>query len=350
VRERTIGIALAGLVLGGLIIAISVVQTRHLVGNIGGDPYARVFDRLDNPLDILFALGDGQGFLAFARDPTLSHPEVFAVRGEGAYRADRPVQGYLGWALSFGQKNWAEEGLIAATVLGCGLAAAACGELLRRRDLNPWLGLLLLILPGSIAGVRQFSPEVIGFGFVCLGLITADDERDWLSILFFSLAGLCRESYLIVPAFLIFRKSRRFAVPILAWLTWAVIVWNRFGIFGPTADVAGAKVLGLPFVGLIRAIPRLHFAGVTALVMATIPILVLACVRERRNDPFTAYVVAYGLLAIFLRYYSWLWWPSFSRPLLPLTAFALIALATNTRGPGVALPGSEIEADPHGDV
>lgn len=349
-RGRVIGIAFAGLILGGFIIAISVLQTRHLVGNITGDPYAHVFERLDDPLDILFALGDGQGFVAFARDPTLSHPEVFVVRGEGAYRADRPMQGYLGWALSFGQKNWAEEGLIAATVLGCGMAVASCGELLRRRGRNPWLGLLLLLLPGSIAGIRQFSPEVIGFGFVCLGLITADDNRDWLSILFLSLAGLCRETYLIVPALLIFPKGRRFAVPILAWLAWALIVWSRFGTFGPTANVAGAKVLGLPFVGLIRAIPRLHFAPVTALVMATIPILVLACVRERRKDPFTAYVVAYGLLAIFLRYYSWLWWPSFSRPLLPLTALALIALATKRRAAGVASRGSEIDADRYGDA
>jgi len=326
---RTVRIAAAGLALGGLIIAVSVVQTRKLVGHITGDPYAHVFTRLDNSLDILFALGDGQGFLAFARDPTLSHPEVFVVRGEGAYRADRPLQGYLGWAFSFGQKDWAEEGLIAATVLGCGLAAAACGELLRRRGRNPWLGLLLLILPGAIGGVRQFSPEVIGFGFVCLGLMAADDQRYWPSIAFFTLAGLCRETYLIVPLFLI-RKDRRFAIPVASWVAWAGVVWARFGVFGPTADVAGAKVLGLPFVGLIRAIPRLHFAPVTALAIAAIPVLVIACVRERPRDPFTAYVIAYGVLAIFLRYYSWLWWPSFGRPLLPLTVFALIALATKT--------------------
>jgi hypothetical protein len=325
--RRLIPVAIAGLALGSLIILANLAVARRTVGHTKGYPYANVFQRLDNPVDLLFALGDGQSFVALARDPTLSHPEAFlAGKDQAAFRAERPVQGYLGWVFSLGQARWAEEGLMIATILGCSLAAAGCGELLRRRHVSPWLGLVVLELPGSLAAVRQFGPELLGLGLVCFGIANLDDERPWLAITLFSFAGLARETYLLVPLIYVLR-DKRFLLPHVVWIGWVSAVWLRFGAFGPVANPEGTPLITAPFVGLAHAISHLKFAPVTALLIVSIPLLILASVRRAPRDRLTHVAMIYGVFAICMGKSVWNWWASFSRPLLPLTAFALIALA-----------------------
>jgi len=300
-----------------------------LVGHVSGRPYPDVFNRLDDPVDILFALGDGQAYLALARDPTLSHPSVFlGGKEDAAYRAQRPIQGYLGWLFSLGQKRWAEEGLIIATLLGCSFAASACGEVLRRRGLTPWLGLLVIELPGALAGIRQLGPELLGLGLVCFGVLAAEDGDVWLAVGMFSLAGLARETYLIVPFVYLF-KDRRFLIPFFAWIGWIALIWFRYGALGPTAHIGGSRLFTWPLWGLIQALPHLRFAAITVPLIFSIPVLCVFTVRLARRDPLSRLVVLYSIAAIFMGPTVWNWWASFTRPMLPLMAFALIALAAD---------------------
>ena len=324
-------IALVGVLLGGAILAINLYTAWRLENHIlPSTPYADVFSKLDDPVDILFALGDGQAFLALARDPTLSHLDAFRnVRSEASLRASRPLQGYLGWVFSAGRPKWAEEGVVIATVLGCGIGVFGCALLLHRRRVNPWLALLVLELPGALAGIRQLGPEVLGLGLVAIALVTRDDDRPWVSVFLFALAGLARETYLLIPLLLAWRE-RKYLIAPATWLAWVLIVWARFGEFAPFVKQDQAGLLGAPFVGLARALPHLRFPVFTALVLTAIPLVAIVTWKKRRGDPLTPIVVAYALFAAFFSRRILLWWASFSRPLLPMTAFALIALLTSS--------------------
>jgi hypothetical protein len=316
---------------GGAIVAVNLYVAHRLGTHVSGTPYADVLVRLDDPLDILFALGDGQASVAIARDPTLSHVEVFrGANGEASLRASRPLQGYLGWIFSVGHPQWAEEGVLIATLFGCSFAVIGCGELFRRRKQSPWLGLLVLELPGSLAAIRQFGPEIIGLGLVALALVARDDDRPWLSVALFSLAGLARETYLLIPLLFAWR-DRRLLIPHSIWFAWVCFVWLRFGTFGPLVNLHGSRLLVPPFSGLARAIPHLDFPLVTGFLLAFIPVTVILVWLKRGQDPLTPIVISYGIFAIFLSGAILDWWASFSRVLLPMTAFAMVALISTKR-------------------
>ena len=320
-------VAVAGGIVGVAMIAVNLYTAARLEGHIlPSTPYADVFSKLDDPVDILFALGDGQAFVAVARDPTLSNLKAFrGVRGEAALRASRPLQGYLGWVFSAGHPQWAEEGVMIATAVGCSIAVLGCALLLRRRRQNPWLALLVLELPGALAGIRQLGPEGLGLGLVALALVARDEDRPWASVCLFALAGLARETYLLIPLVLAIRE-RRYLIPHVVWLAWTAVVWLRFGAWPPTVHLSGTRLLVLPFTGIARALPRLQFWPMTIALMILVPVLVIAVINRRRKDPLTRFVVAYGVLSLFLNPVIWAWWASLSRVLLPMTAFASIAL------------------------
>jgi len=325
--RRIAAVGVVGAALGGALLLPHLAHAHALIGHLRGTPYVTGFDSLDHPLEVLFALGDGQSFVALARDPTLSNLTQFrGARGQAALRADRPLQGYLGWVFSAGNPTAAEGGVVAASLFGAGLAAAGCGELLRRRGRSPWLGLLVLILPSAIAGLRAFGPEFVGLGFVCFGLAMKDERKTWAAVLFFALAGLSRETYLLVPLLFAF-KERRYLIPIATWLAWTGIVWLRFGAWGPTVTLDGTRLLVPPLFGFTHALHELQSPVATILCMVAIPVAVIATLDRRRHDPLTRIVVAYGLFSIFFDWVVWVFWASFTRTLLPLFAFSLIALA-----------------------
>ena len=327
--------------------SVNLLSAKRLVGHTPGIPYANVFNRLDDPLDILFALGDGQSSVALARDPSLSHPHVFlGGNDQAAFRAGRPLQGYLGWMFSLGRPEWAEEGVAAATLLGCAVAVGGCAELLRRRRLNPWLALIILELPGSLAAIRQFGPELIGLGLAFFAIACLEDDKVGLAILLFTLAGLARETYLLIPlVYMFFRRDWRLLWPVAAWLSWSVVPWIRFGAWGPNASPNGSRLITLPFIGLARAFGEMRFAPLSLLLIAAVPLLVLVCLRKAPADPLTHVVVVYSAFSIFMGQAVWNWWASFSRPLLPLTACALIVLAASMARAQTAAQPKEIVID-----
>jgi hypothetical protein len=320
-------VAVAGGIIGVAMIAVNLYTAARLEGHIRpSTPYADVFSKLDDPVDILFALGDGQGFVALARDPTLANLKAFrGSRDEASLRASRPLQGYLGWVFSVGRPQWAEEGVMVATVVGCSIAALGCALLLRRRRQSPWLALIVLELPGALAAIRQLGPELLGLGLVALALVARDEDRPWESVCLFALAGLARETYLLIPLVLAIRE-RRYLLPHIVWLGWTGVVWLRFGAWPPTIHLSGTRLLVFPFTGLARALPRLQFWPMTITLMILVPVLLIAVIQRRRQDPLTRFVAAYGVLSLFLNPVIWAWWASFSRVLLPMTAFGSIAL------------------------
>src|SRR5581483_8604185 len=86
-RWRIAAIGLAGAAIAAAVLMFNdhvaaEVNVTHVHG------YVRFALQPRTPLEKMIAAGDGQAFLAIARDPTVRHPEVFMDGpGEAAYRA-----------------------------------------------------------------------------------------------------------------------------------------------------------------------------------------------------------------------------------------------------------------------
>lgn len=104
-RPRSVA-ALTFVVAAVVVLTGAAATTAGAVLPGGLRPSVTLFDRPADGLESVLARGDGQTFAALAQDPTLARPEVFrGPPAEAAYRAQRPLLGWLAWALSGGQPD-----------------------------------------------------------------------------------------------------------------------------------------------------------------------------------------------------------------------------------------------------
>lgn len=346
---RPLGLALLGAVLST---AMVLLWLAGLAGTTtGGGLYVRTFDYTDAPLEVAIARGDGQAYAAIATDPTLSRPAVF--RGgaeEAAYRAQRPLLSYAAWALSGGRSQLVPLALAILFVAGQSLSIAAFATLLELRGSRPALALLLLALPPSLAALQWFGPEALGLGLVMGGLL-ALRRSGWRAsagaAVLFSLAGLTRESYLVVPLVLallaLVRRNRLvatgiiMAIPGILWLVWGSIVRVRLGSWPWAAG--DCRLAERPFSGLMEGSrywpPR---PLLTAGVLLSIIVIICGCIVFRPRDDLTWIVVGFAVLGALMGDCVWRRWEDFSRPLLPLYAFGLLALLGRPDSTTTGLP------------
>jgi hypothetical protein len=309
----------------------------------GPDTYVRTFANTSRPLEVALATGDGQAFAAMAMDPGMSRPEVY-VTGvpEAAYRAQRPLAGYAAWALSLGQPRLVAPALAALFVAGQAAAVAAAAMLLRRRGARPQLALMLVALPPSLAALQWLGPEPLGLAFVLFGIVAWERRTgsgSWLAAAMFTLAGLTRETNLVVPMALglagLMRRSRPFpelatlALPGVAWVGWAAVVHARLDAWPWTA---GDCRLSLPLVGLSSGAELWPSPPVVdvALLLSFVAVAV-ACVAARRRDDLAWVAVGFVFLIALAGDCVWADWEHFTRPLLPLYALGIVTLATPDR-------------------
>lgn len=306
----------------------------------GPDTYVRTFASTSRPVEVALATGDGQAFAAMAMDPTMARPEVY-VTGvpEAAYRAQRPLAGYAAWALSLGRPRLVAPVLAVLFVVGQALAVAAAAVLLRRRGGRPELAILVAALPPSFAALQWFGPEPLGLAFVLAGVLAWERRSGrsvWAATALFTLAGLTRETNLVVPIALglvgLVRRSRptsellALATPGVAWLAWAVVVNARLGVW-PWA--AGECRLSLPLVGLRGGAEMWPSPPVVDVVLLlSIAAVAVACVLMRRADDLTWVVVGFVVFISLVGDCVWAEWEHFTRPLLPFYVLGIVALAT----------------------
>lgn len=314
------------------------------------DTYVRTFAFVSRPIDVALATGDGQAFAAMAMDPTMSRPEVYLTGPrEAAYRAQRPFAGYAAWLLSAGRPKLVGPALAALFVLGQGLAVAAGAVLLDRRGGRRELALLLVVLPPSLAALQWFGPEPIGLAFVLAGALWWERRTDRAAVVaavMFTLAGLTRETNLLVPVALglaglagrrrPLRQLVPLALPGVAWLAWAAVVHARLGVWPWSA---GSCRLSAPLAGLRDGVdlwPAMPVAEVASL--ASFVLIAVACAVLRPRDELTWVVVGSAIVTLFLGPCVWSSWQHFTRTLLPLYGLGIVVLATRFR-PDMASPG-----------
>jgi hypothetical protein len=316
-------------------------------------PFTTLYDPAVRPLEVVLNGGDGQAFAAIGRDPLLRHPEVFR-RGpdEAAYRAQRPLIGWLAWLTVGGRPERVPEGLVVWTVLGIGVLVGAVAQALERAGRISWTALFLVAAPGVISNVRTLGPEALGCGFAVLGVTRWRSHR-WQAVGWFVLAGFCRETLLLVPFVLALHgmvETRRLRpylpllVPPVLFGGWLLVVNLRTDGW-PTQASAGRLAPG--FQGLAEVAGRLDPDVVVVLVVLAVLALVVA-LRSRRSLAGSIVLVHVALASV-LGEYVWYSWYDFGRVLLPLVVFGLIALAPRHSEPDGRPDPSEaghVGADP----
>jgi hypothetical protein len=294
-----------------------------------------LYDPPTKPVETMVGQGDGQIFVTQAQDPLLRRTEL--IRGgtkQEAYRFQRPLVGWLGWVASGGQSQLAPWALIAISSLSVAALAALVAMACERSGRNPAWGLVVAILPGAFVDLTWVGPEALATGLMMGGLLcwTRGDRYKWAAVACFGLAGLTRESLLVVPAALCllelvrrrpFRDVVTLATSALPYALWLLVLRVHLGAL-PGA-VTEKRVSPLPFGGAFDQIQHWRPVDFVAAAVIVIPAFV---VLVRRVDPILKVAIAANLvLAALLGPEVWRRYQDFGRVLLPLSVLTVLALA-----------------------
>lgn len=311
------------------------------IGAVEGTPYVVDFPT-EGRLNVMLAQGDGQAFATLATDPSLARPERFAgqtsasrVGVEAAYRAQRPLLGYLAWASSFGQPSLVAPAMAVWAVIGAGGAVGVVAHLLHVRGFSrPELAVLLLLLPGSVQSLSWLGPELLGIA-LAFGAWALVGRRFGWAVAALCAAGLVKESFLLFPAvlglgLLLRREVWRAALmglPIATYLAWTAVVHARFDAWPREAQEGR---MGAPFEGLADAWDRLS-GGEVAVVAFTFALALVALPFIR--DPLSWIVLGSVGFAVLAGWDVWIRLAGINRTMLPAQIAIGLLLLTGVHDP-----------------
>ena len=204
-RRASSAVGVLGLLLAGLVAGLWISAAPDPSGTERSDVrLATVYDPPTTPLELVLVQGDGQLFAAAATDPLVRRPEQ--IRGgpvSHAYRMQRPMYGWLGWAGSGGQRDLVGIALVAITVVSAGALVWVLARHFEAIGADARLALLALAIPGVVADLLYVGPEILGTVLALVGFLRWRDRADrggWLTLGCFALAILCRETLVLIPA------------------------------------------------------------------------------------------------------------------------------------------------------
>lgn len=319
----------AVLAFAGLVYRASTVMTAPAQT---GAPYAPAFRGDRSGPGAMMNAHDGQAFGSLALDPLLAHPDGWTGgRAEMAYRAARPMLGWMVLITSFGSKAAAGWSLLAWTAIGIGVMAAGAlvlaGQWKRQGDWVP----LLLLLPGvAIQVLFGGLCDSLATGLALFGLAWWLDHHDRWAVIALCVAALTRETTLLITLALLLATERgragRLLIPFGVYAGWIGLVWLRLGVL---PNKSSPDRLGLPPGNFVAAIGSWGWVEV----VGAMSIVILAAVAWHRGPSREVrwLVVLSALFAVTLGpavLRSW----DFTRPLLPVTVVGACLLARPTGG------------------
>ena len=264
-------------------VTFSVVRLEGLGGGpasfvVAGDQFVRPGAA---PADLPVTHGpgyDGQFFYRLALRPWTQHRTEFGITfDEPAYRQQRIVYPLLSFAIARGAAR-----ATAWALLGWNIAAAAAlgwlgAAVARRRTGHALWGLAFAAYPGFVLVIARDLADLLAAALLLAGVLALDRQRPVLAAVTLTVAGLTRESTLVLPLALaalwtvaaVWRGSAvmpgrsaltasaasdrsrvqvvTFAVPLGVALAWQLVLWRVWGV-APLAQ--GSQRLGLPFAGI----------------------------------------------------------------------------------------------------
>ncbi len=205
---------------------------------------------------------DGQFFWPTAQDPLLLRDRtVAALRGAGqAFRLQRMAYPLLAFALAGGEPGAVPWTLLAINALTILVITAGFVAYARRRDVSPWWGLAVGLLPGMLTGVLRDLSDPLAVASMLGGLIMWQLGRRWWAAGLLTIAVLAREPMMLAvaavtveliavwwrdrrqPGALVRAARRAWPVPIVplaAFSAWQVYIDVRYG--GNVAATGGSS-------------------------------------------------------------------------------------------------------------
>jgi len=308
-------------------------------------PYASIFQEPLSRLDVVLGSGDGQSFDVLAQDPLLQRPSVIADQADFAYRAQRPMWGYLAWIGSAGQRQLAGGVLAVMTVLSCAGACAVAAMLLVQRGRSPWWALVIPV--AGFETLTELTPEFLALSFVAVGILLWQRDRRVAAVVAFTAATLTRETMLIAIAALMcwelvhhlgpirtrVLRITPLVAPLGAYLVWIGILRLRLGNwpFNRSQDR-----LSLPGSGLLAGLQEPHYRAAILIWVALGVGLCAASIAYARHDVLAWIAIAFGLFGSLLGSDVWVTDAGYQRTLVPLYAFAAIAIVGSVKSVKIA--------------
>jgi hypothetical protein len=349
-RRRTRTVIAAGLV--GTLIAAFFVFGLESAANPdccpGKHPYVLLYDHPRSQIEAFLVTGDAQAFAALAQDPLLARPQVITAAGEYAYRAQRPLWGYLTWAVSLGRPDATGWALVALAILACGAACIVTGLLLDERGASPWWS--LVVIAAGLETLSELTPELLAFALLAAGVLAWEREKRRSAIALLCLAVLARESMLVGVAALALwelvhthdgwpprvRATFPFAWPFAAYAAWATLLRVRLGSW-PTGR---ADTRLAPFgSGLLASVRGTVPTGLAVGVLVGAALCASAVVLAR-HDRLTWITLAFAVFATTFSREVWLH-AGFSRSLIPLYVCGTIATVGGWRARRAGVAAAE---------
>ena len=215
---------------------------------------------------------DGQFFYRLALRPWTQHRTEFGITfDEPAYRQQRIVYPLVSFVVGRGAPA-----ATAWVLLGCNIAAAAAlgwlgAALARRRTRHALWGLAFAAYPGFVLVIARDLADLLAAALLLAGILALDRQRPVLAAATLTLAGLTRESTLVLPLALAVlwtvdairyrsivavppgrpawpasaasERSRvqavTFAVPLGVALAWQLVLWRTWGVAPLVKDLSG---------------------------------------------------------------------------------------------------------------
>jgi hypothetical protein len=196
---------------------------------------------------------DGQFYRLLAHDPFLEKNYARYVDAP-QFRFRRCLVPFMAWLLAFGQQPWIDGAYIAVEMIFLALGTYWCARLLARHGRSPWWGLVFLALPATLASFdRMLTDGPVAALFA--GFLLSCEEERWTRVwLLAMLAGLTRETGLLMAAALAmeralhldWRRAARFSVCALPALAWYALLAARLPPSPPMHE------LGIPLWSLVQ--------------------------------------------------------------------------------------------------
>lgn len=303
-----------------------------------------MYDPPRRPIEHVLNLGDGQVFAAMAVDPAMEHPARFRTVEEAAYRWQRPVLGWLGWAASGGRAAVVPEALVALTVASVVALAVALARAIERAGGDGRWALLAVVLPGVLGNLTRVGPETLAAALLVVGCDRwrrrTGPGADPLTVACFAAAILARESALFVPAALAvapawravrgrdgaapWRDVAALAATVVPFGCWLLVLRAHFGTFPKPNNPATLRLT--PLAGVVESIGQWTASDAAWAAFIVVPaVLAVLVVRDRT---VRAALLGLGLFATLNGPATWLDSDGLNRMLLAWSVFAVYGLAS----------------------
>ena len=328
----TVALALTVTIGAGLFLLLQI-----LAGPAPGSPGPRseklIFAQPQSRAEVMVARLDGGFFAEIGADPSLGllRKAYSDNPGGAAFRASRPVTGWLAWAGSLGgRRPLLAPALFVITALTMGLATWAVQDGVAARGNRARFPAVAVLMPGMLIVMIApglCDPLAAAFSVAAFGL-NRRGRFGW-AVALFSVAMLTRETTILVAGGVALadmwrsrslRPALLVAVPVAAFMLWNTVVHQ---IVGAWFFQAGAGQMAAPFTGLIDGIA---LWGPMEVVTAGVLVVTLV-VMWRTGDPeLRAIAAVHVVFALVMGEIVWKVWWGFGRVLLPVQLLALLAL------------------------